>query len=68
MGVKSAQQPAPAEAEVPRHIVEALDRSADDLRHGRVEDSAAFLDRMQARIDAYKARRQEPVPAAVAKS
>lgn len=65
--MKSAQRPAPAEADVPRHIVEALDQSADDLRHDRVEDSAAFLDRMQARIDAYKARKQEPIPAAVAK-
>ncbi len=63
--MKSVQRSSSVEADVPRHIAEALDQSADDLRHDRVEDSADFLDRMQSRINAYKARKQEP--AAVAK-
>lgn len=68
MVMKSVQRSSSAEADVPRHIAEALDQSADDLRYDRVEDSADFLDRMQSRIDAHKARKQEPVPAAIAKS
>ena len=64
MVTESVQRPFPAEAEVPLRIVEALDRSTDDLRHDRVEDSADFLARMQAGIDAYKTRKQEPTTAA----
>jgi len=35
----------------------ALDASADDLRHDRMEDAASFLERVQAKIDSYKAGR-----------
>lgn len=37
-------------AVVPAHLAEALDRSADDLRHGRVEDARAALARLERRL------------------
>ncbi len=52
------RQPAASPAELSDEIRQALDESADDLRHGRVEDAAAFLGRMDARVDAYFARKQ----------
>ena len=38
-------------------MTDALGAGADDLCHDRVEDAAAVLDRVQAKVDAYKARR-----------
>ena len=45
-------------AELPDEIKQALDQSADDLRHGSVEDAAAFLERLDVRIEAYLAAKQ----------
>lgn len=45
-------------AELPDEVRRALDQSADDLRHGRVEDAAAFLERLDARVGAYFAAKQ----------
>lgn len=44
------------EAGVPRRLAGALDRSADDLRHGRVEDARAALARLKRRLDDRLAR------------
>jgi hypothetical protein len=38
-------------ADVPRHLADALDQSADDIRHGRVEDARAALARLECRLD-----------------
>ena len=45
-------------ADVPRHLADALDRSADDLRHGRVEDARAALARLERRLDGHLARKR----------
>ena len=45
-------------AELPDELRQALDQSADDLRHGRVEDAAAFLERLDARVEEYFAAKQ----------
>ena len=58
MGNEITRQPTASPAELPDEIRQALDQSADDLRHGRVEDAAAFLERMDARVEAYFARKQ----------
>jgi hypothetical protein len=42
---------------IPENVGRALEQSADDLRHDRLEDSADFLRRMRARIEAYFQRR-----------
>ncbi len=42
---------------LPRAVSDALNASADDLRHDRVEDASTFLDRVQAKVGAYKAGR-----------
>ena len=44
-------------ADVPRHLADALDWSADDLRRGRVEDARKALVRLQAKLDGHVARR-----------
>jgi len=36
-------------------VSDALNASAEDLRHERVEDASSFLERVQAKIDSYKA-------------
>jgi len=45
-------------AGVPRHLAEALDRSAEDLRHGRVEDARVALTRLERRLDDHLARKR----------
>lgn len=42
---------------LPQAVSDALNASADDLRCDRVEDASTFLDRVQAKVDAYKAGR-----------
>lgn len=46
------------DAGVPRHLADALDRSVDDLRHGRVEDARAALARLERRLDGHLARKR----------
>jgi len=43
---------------VPRHLADALDRSADDLRHNRVEDARTALSRLERRLDDHLARKR----------
>ncbi len=45
-------------ANVPQHLADALDQSADDLRHGRVEDARAALTRLQRKLDGHLARKR----------
>ncbi len=45
------------DGDIPEHLARSLDASADDLRNGRLEDTAEFLDGMQRRIDEYFARK-----------
>ena len=40
---------------LPQAVSDALNPSAEDLRHERVEDASSFLERVQAKIDSYKA-------------
>jgi len=47
----------PQDPTLPRVVSDALNASADDMRHDRVEDESAFLNRVQAKVDAYKAGR-----------
>ena len=47
----------PQDPTLPKAVSDALNASADDLRHARVEGASAFLDRVQAKVDAYKAGR-----------
>lgn len=49
------------DAGVPRHLADALDRSADDLRHGRVEDARAALARLERDLDERLARKRAAV-------
>lgn len=49
---------ASADPGVPRNLADALDRSADDLRHGRVEDARAALARLERRLDGHLARKR----------
>ena len=42
---------------LPRAVSDALNASADNLRYDRVEDAPTFLDRVQVKVDAYKAGR-----------
>lgn len=58
------RRPQPAGTTLSRDVADALDASADDLRHNRVEDAAAVLERVQAKVDAYKSRRGEAPGAA----
>ena len=37
--------------DVPRHLAESLDQSAEDVRHGRVEDARAALARLKRSLD-----------------
>jgi hypothetical protein len=46
---------------VPPEIADALDRSADDLRHNRTEDVDQYLKRLQKRLDAYRAKRKRSI-------
>jgi len=41
----------------PQAVSHALNASADDLHHDRLEDEASFLERVQARIGSYMAGR-----------
>jgi hypothetical protein len=59
MVTKSAAKKQARAPSVPRHVAEALDRSADDLRHDRTEDFDQYRKRMQARIDSYFAKRKK---------
>jgi hypothetical protein len=58
----NARQGNASPSEVPENIGRALDQSADDLRHDRIEDSADFLRRMRARIEAYFQRKGVEAP------
>jgi len=40
-------------------MADSLDRSADDLRHGRTEDFDQYRERMQKRIDSYFGQRKK---------
>jgi hypothetical protein len=53
----SVQRGNASSSEIPENVGRALDQSADDLRHDRIEDSVDFLKRMRARIEAYFQRR-----------
>lgn len=44
--------------DVPQDLASALDQSAEDLRHGRVEDARVALARLQYRLDDHLARKQ----------
>ena len=46
------------DADVPQHLADALDQSAEDLRYGRVEDARVALARLQYRLDDHLARKQ----------
>lgn len=46
------------DAGVPCHLADALDRSADDLRHNRVGDARAALARLERRLDDHLARKR----------
>jgi hypothetical protein len=59
MATKSAAKKQTRASSVPRHVAEALDRSADDLRLDRTEDFDQYRKRMQARIDSYFAKRKK---------
>lgn len=50
-------RPQPADPALPREVAAALDASVEDLRYDRVEDGAAFLQRVQDKVAAYKAGR-----------
>lgn len=51
-------------ADVPRHLADTLDQSADDLRNGRVEDARAALARLQQRLEIHHApKRAATAPA-----
>lgn len=43
---------------VPCQLEDVLDRSADDLRHNRVEDARAALSRLERRLDDHLARKR----------
>lgn len=57
-GTPERPRAASDDAGVPRHLADALDRSADDLRHGRVEDARAALTRLERRLDDRLARKR----------
>lgn len=54
--------PQPSSPALPRSVASALDASADDLRHDRIEEATAVLERVQAKVDAYKAGRAGDAP------
>jgi len=65
MMTKAKRQAPPTEEQsvrqaVPPELAEALDESADDLRHDRIEDVGEFLDRARARIMKAAARGARP--------
>jgi hypothetical protein len=57
-GTPERRRAAAEGANVPRHLADALDRSADDLREGRVEDARAALTRLERRLDDHLARKR----------
>jgi hypothetical protein len=57
-GIPERLRPETDDADVPRHLADALDRSAEDLRHGRVEDARAALARLERRLDGHLARKR----------
>jgi hypothetical protein len=44
----------PPQPVIPASIAEALDKSAADLRAGRVEDARGFADALQSRLDEHR--------------
>ncbi len=56
-GTQKRPRAASDDAGVPRHLADALDRSADDLRHGRVEDARTALARLERRLGDHLARK-----------
>ena len=44
----------PPQPVVPAAIAESLDKSAADLRAGRVEDAQGFADALQSRLDEHR--------------
>jgi len=59
MATKSAARKQAWAPSVPRKVADSLDRSADDLRHGRTEDFGQYRERMQKRIDSYFGQRKK---------
>ncbi len=57
-GTQERPRTALDDADVPLHLADALDRSADDLRHGRVEDARSVLARLECRLDDHLARKR----------
>lgn len=56
-GTQERPRTALDDADVPLHLTDALDRSADDLRHGRVGDARTALARLERRLGDYLARK-----------
>lgn len=57
-GTQERPRTALDDAGVPLHLADALDRSAYDLRHGRVEDARVALARLERRFDDHLARKR----------
>lgn len=57
-GTQKRPRTALDDAGVPLHLADALDRSTDDLRHGRVEDARDALARLERRLDDHLARKR----------
>lgn len=51
------------DGDVPAHLARALDQSAEDLRHGRVEDARTALAKLERRLADHLARKRDTVGA-----